>query len=106
MAPELAAGIGRGVEATKTAAGALERHNIDAAKGVEAERIAGEAAQAKIDVEDAAAGQKPTAELVPVQVGDQKVYVRPAGQDSIAARVRSATPGVSLSKPKMNEVTA
>jgi hypothetical protein len=78
MAPELAAGVGRGVEAGKNAAGALERHNVEAARLVEAERQAGMGTEAG---KEAIGGEQ-----MPVKVGDRTLIVKAAGGQENTAR--------------------
>jgi hypothetical protein len=70
MAPEIAAGAGRAVEAGKSAAGALERHNVEAERLVEAERQKGLGTET---------GQQILGGDIAVKMGDQTVTVRAAG---------------------------
>lgn len=71
MAPEIAAGASRGVETGRNAAGALERHNVEAERLVEAERQRG------LGTETGA--QVLGGETMPVKIGDQTVTIKAAG---------------------------
>lgn len=78
MVPELAAGTGKVVDAGTQAAGALERHNAEAARLVEQERQQGLGVQT---------GQEAIgADQMPIKVGDRTLIVRAAGGDPNSGR--------------------